>query len=346
MRKFLSKIMKVLVTGNQGYVGSVITENLISQNFEVLGYDVNYFPQNFKQIKNKIETINKDIRDITKEDIEGCDAIIHLAALSNDPLGEIDSSLTNEINFLATIRLAKLAKEIGIERFVFSSSCSIYGASKDIVDESSPMEPLTAYAKSKVESEKELLKLKDNNFCPTILRNATVYGISPSQRLDLVVNNLVGSAIVSNKIHLMSDGTSWRPLLHVEDMAAAFIHVLKSPKEVVSGAIFNVGKNEENYTVIEIAEKIKKIIPGTELEFADQASKDKRSYRVNFDKIKNELGFIPSWKLDDGIKQVYEALSEKQITKESFKDKTYFRMAFLTWLLEKKKVNSSLRFHN
>jgi len=236
--------LKVLVTGNQGYVGSVITEKLISQGFEVLGCDIGYFPQDFKRLENQIQTMKKDVRDITKKDIDECNAIIHLAALSNDPLGEINPSLTNEINFLATIRLAKLAKEIGIERFVFSSSCSIYGASEDIVNEKSPMEPLTAYAKSKVNSEKELLKLKDDNFHPTILRNATVYGISPSQRLDLVVNNLIGSAITTNKIHLMSDGTSWRPLLHVEDMSSAFIHVLKSPKELVSGGIFNVGKNE------------------------------------------------------------------------------------------------------
>jgi len=334
------------VTGNQGYVGSVITEKLISQGFEVLGYDIGYFPQDFKLLKNKVQTIKKDVRDITKKDIDECNAIIHLAALSNDPLGEIDSSLTNEINFLATIQLAKLAKEVGIERFVFSSSCSIYGSNEDIVNENSPMEPLTAYAKSKVDSEKELLKLKDDRFCPTILRNATVYGISPSQRLDLVVNNLVGSAITTNKIHLMSDGTSWRPLLHVEDMASAFIHVLKSSKQMVSGAIFNVGKNEENYKVIEIAEKIKKIIPNTELEFSKHASKDKRSYKVNFDKIKNELGFVPSWKLDDGIKQVYNTLLDKQFTEESFKNKIYSRVTYLNWLIENKIIDSSLRFHN
>lgn len=338
--------MRVLVTGNLGYVGSVITEKLISQNFEVLGCDVGYFPQDFMSVENKIETIKKDVRDITKKDIQGCDAIIHLAALSNDPLGEIDSTLTNEINFLATIQLAKLAKEIGINRFIFSSSCSIYGASDDIVNENSKMEPLTAYAKSKVDSEKELLKLKNDDFCPTILRNATVYGISPSQRLDLVVNNLVGSAVTTNKIYLMSDGTSWRPLLHVEDMASAFIHVLKSSKQMVSGKIFNVGKNEENHKVIEIAEKIKKIIPNTEIEFSKQASKDKRSYKVNFDKIKNELGFVPSWNLDEGIKQVYNILLDKQFTEESFRDKTYYRIAYINWLLQNKMIDSSLRFNN
>jgi nucleoside-diphosphate-sugar epimerase len=338
--------LKVLVTGNLGYVGSVITENLISQGFEVLGCDVGYFPKEFINSKYKVNTIKKDVRSVTKEDIKECNAIFHLAALSNDPLGELDSSLTNEINFLATIRLAKMAKEIGIERFVFSSSCSIYGASNDIVNEESRMEPLTAYARSKVDSEQELLKLKDDNFSPTILRNATVYGVSPSQRLDLVVNNLVGSAITTNKIHLMSDGTSWRPLLHVEDMAAAFIHILKSSKQKVSGGIFNVGKNEENYKVIEIAEKIKEIIPNTQIEFSKDASKDKRSYKVNFEKIKNELGFIPSWKLDDGIKQVYNALREKQFTEECFKDKTYYRVAYINWLIKNKMIDSSLKFYN
>ncbi len=338
--------MQVLVTGNLGYVGSVITENLVSQGFDVLGLDCGYFPQGFVKSKYEIKTINKDVRDVEKEDIEKCESIIHLAALSNDPLGELDSSLTNEINFLATLRLAKMAKKIGIKRFIFSSSCSIYGANDNIVNEESKMEPLTAYAKSKVDSERELLKLKDENFSPTILRNATVYGISPSQRLDLVVNNLVGSAITTNKIHLMSDGTSWRPLLHVEDMASAFIHVLKSTKEKISGEIFNVGKNEENFRVIEIAEKIKEIIPNTQIEFSKDASKDKRSYKVNFDKIKNELEFVPSWTLEKGIKQVYKTMVEQNFSNQDFKDKTYYRVAYINSLIKDKKINNLLRFQN
>ena len=337
--------MKVLVTGNKGYVGSVITEELSKQGFDVLGLDVGFFPKGFVESKYDVDTISKDIRDVERKDIEDCHAIIHLAGLSNDPLGELDSSLTNDINFLSTIRLAKMAKEVGVERFVFSSSCSIYGANDNEVNEKSKMEPLTAYAKSKVESEQELLKLKDDKFSPTILRNATVYGISPSQRLDLVVNNLVGSAVTTNKIHLMSDGTSWRPLLHVEDMALAFIHMLKSPKEKISGGIFNVGNNNENFRVIQIAEKIKEIIPGTEIEFSKEASKDKRSYKVNFDKIKNELGFETKWTLEKGIKQIFNVMKEKNFSNQDFKAEKYYRVAHINSLIKEKKIDSSLRFN-
>jgi nucleoside-diphosphate-sugar epimerase len=337
-------LLKVLVTGNKGYVGSVITEELFKQKFDVLGLDVGFFPKGFVESKYDVNTINKDVRDIEEADIQDCDAIIHLAALSNDPLGELDSSLTNEINYLSTIRLAKMAKEIGVERFIFSSSCSIYGANDDEVNEESKMEPLTAYAKSKVQSEKELLKLKDDDFSPIILRNATVYGVSPSQRLDLVVNNLVGSAVTTNKIHLMSDGTSWRPLLHVEDMALAFIHMLKSPKEKISGEIFNVGNNNENFRVIQIAEKIREIIPNTEIEFSREASKDKRSYKVNFDKIKNELGFETKWTLEKGIKQIFDVMKKRNFSNQEFKSEKYYRVTHINSLIKEEKINNVLKF--
>ena len=249
--------MKVFLTGNLGYVGTVLHKRLLENKHEVTGCDVGYFPMSWDAEKlSSQKTLTKDLRDVTKDDLRGYDVVCHLAGLSNDPMGEINQSLTNEINFLQTIRLAKLAKEVGIQRFIFSSSCSAYGLNEDIVDENSILAPQTAYAKSKVNSEIELLKLKDSKFSPIILRNATVYGISPNLRLDLVVNNLVGSAISSGKIKLLSDGTAWRPLLHVEDMADAFIKCVDAPLDQVAGNFFNVGSNEDNVTVLEIAEKI------------------------------------------------------------------------------------------
>ena len=339
--------MKVFLTGNLGYVGTVLHKKLLENNHKVIGCDIGYFPKswNDEEFSTHI-TLKKDIRDITKEDLVGCDTICHLAGLSNDPMGEINQSLTNEINFLETIRLAKLGKSVGVNRFIFSSSCSTYGVNEDTVDENSKLAPQTAYAKSKVDSEMELMKLKDSDFSPIILRNATVYGISPNLRLDLVINNLVGSAISSGKIKLLSDGTAWRPLLHVEDMADAFIRCVEAPIEQVAGNFFNVGSNEDNVTVLEIAEKILKIIPNSKIEIAENSNKDNRSYKVNFDKINHELGFKTKWNLDDGIKQVYEEMKKRNFSKDDFADKKFFRLKYLIWLMEKNTINDKLEFKN
>ena len=339
--------MKIFLTGNLGYVGYVLHKRLLENNHEVIGCDIGYFPKNWssEELSNH-KTLKKDIRDITKGDLVGCDTICHLAGLSNDPMGEISPSLTNEINFLETIRIAKLGKEAGIQRFIFSSSCSTYGLNEDIVNENSELDPQTAYAKSKVDSEIELLKLKDSTFSPIILRNATVYGISPNLRLDLVINNLVGSAVSTGKIKLLSDGTAWRPLLHVEDMADAFIRCVEAPIDQVAGKIFNVGSNEDNVTVLEIAEKILKIIPNSKIEIAENSNKDNRSYRVNFDKINQELGFKTKWNLNDGIKYIYEEMKKRNFSKEDFVDKKFFRLKYLIWLIEQKKINEKLKLKN
>ena len=339
--------MKIFLTGNLGYVGSVLHKRLLENNHEVIGCDIGYFPKNWgnEELSNH-KTLKKDIRDITKEDLVGCDTICHLAGLSNDPMGEINPSLTNEINFLETIRIAKLGKETGIQRFIFSSSCSTYGLNEDIVNENSELVPQTAYAKSKVDSEIELMKLKDSMFSPIILRNATVYGISPNLRLDLVVNNLVGSAVSTGKIKLLSDGTAWRPLLHVEDMADAFIRCVEAPIDQVTGEIFNVGSNEDNVTVLEIAEKILKIIPNSKIEITENSNKDNRSYRVNFDKINQKLGFKTKWNLNDGIKHIYEEMKKTNFSKEDFVDKKFFRLKYLIWLIEQEKINDKLKLKN
>lgn len=337
--------MKVFLTGHRGYVGNVMHKMLTENNYEVVGCDVRFYPEGFIKIDNdQKNSISKDIRDVTEDDIRDCSAIIHLAALSNDPLGEINSSLTHDINFLATLHLAKLAKKVGIERFVYSSSCSTYGANSDVVDENSPLAPITAYAKSKVNSELELIKLKDETFSPVMLRNATAFGASSSQRLDIVVNNLTCSAYTTGKVKLLSDGTAWRPLVHVEDMSQAFIDCLKAPIDKISGEIFNVGMNEENYTVRQIAESVEEIVPDSKIEYPDKSNKDSRSYKVSFDKVKNQLNFKPKWTLRDGIKQMYDIVKKKNFTEENFRDKEYYRVAFIQWLLEQGKINNNLRF--
>jgi len=336
--------MKIFLTGHLGYVGNILSEMLVEQNFEVTGCDTGFYPQEFvpkkiSQLENKV----KDVRNVSKDDLKGHFATIHLAALSNDPLGEINPNLTHEINYQSTIKLAKMAKEAGVKRFIFSSSCSNYGANENTVNEESSLSPLTAYAKSKVDSEKELLNLKDEDFSPIILRNATVYGVSPSQRLDLVVNNLTASAFAIGSVKLLSDGTSWRPLLHVRDMARAFITALKASEEKVNGEIFNVGSNDGNYTIKEIAERVQELVPDSRIEYADDASKDARSYRVDFTKIKNILGFDTKWELDDGITEMYDVLKQKkEFGEREFNDKSYFRVKYIKWLLEEGMIDNNL----
>jgi nucleoside-diphosphate-sugar epimerase len=342
---FFLKIVKIFVTGSSGYVGSVLTNMLIEQKYNVTGCDVGYYPQNLTLEKHtKENSLQKDIRNITREDLLGYDAVLHLAALSNDPLGEINSSLTNEINYKATIRLAKLSKEAGVEKFIFSSSCSSYGSNDDIVNENSKLAPITAYAISKVNSERELIKLKDDKFFPVNLRSATAYGISSNLRLDLVVNNLTCSAFTTGAVKLLSDGTAWRPLVHVEDMSNAFIQVLKSSGKEVSGESFNVGANEDNYKVYQIAELVESIVPNSKIGYSKNSNKDLRSYQVNFDKIKNEIGYKTKWNLENGIKHIYEIFKNKKITENDFTDKKFYRVKYIKWLIEQKKIDSNLFF--
>lgn len=327
-----------------GYVGSVLTQVLVKNNFEVTGCDIGYYPFNFTEQENlSINVLKKDIRNLTKTDVEGHDAILHLAALSNDPLGDLYPSLTNEINYLATLKLAKLAKEAKVERFVFSSSCSTYGVNEEAVDENSPLDPLTTYAKSKVNSERELRKLGDENFCPVIMRSATAYGISPNFRFDLVVNNLTGAAFTTGSVKLLSDGTAWRPLIHVEDMSNAFVQVLRAETEKVNGQIFNVGTNDDNYKVKEIAQLVEEIVPNSKIEYATNADKDSRSYKVNFDKIREQIGYKTKWKLKDGIRNIYEELKKRGLEEKDFNDEKFYRVKYLKSLMAKGLLDEKLR---
>jgi nucleoside-diphosphate-sugar epimerase len=337
--------MSILVTGNLGYVGDVLTRLLITEKFDVIGYDTGFFNQKFLGLNEpKIKQIKKDIRNITKEDLKDVSAICHLAALSNDPLGEINPNLTDEINFLSTVKLAKLAKEVGVEKFIFSSSCSSYGINEKIVNEESKLSPLTAYAKSKVNSERKLLELSDENFCTTNLRSATAYGLSNNLRLDLVVNNLTCSAFTTKKVKLLSDGTAWRPLVHVEDMSNAFITILKAKNSEVNGHAFNVGTNDDNYTVREIAEIVEKIIPDSQITYAEDASKDNRSYKVDFTKIKQDLGYKTKWDLEKTILGFYDLLKAKSFDEKDFKNEIFYRVSYIRQLIENKKIDTDLFF--
>jgi nucleoside-diphosphate-sugar epimerase len=337
--------MKVFLTGNYGYVGTVLENLLEKENFEIVGCDIGYFPKslvNSQDYVDKKNYLKKDIRNVTSEDLEGVDAICHLAGLSNDPMGEINEELTYTINYKTTIALAKTAKKAGVKRFIFSSSCSSYGANQDVMDEKSDVSPLTAYAKSKVLAENDLLELKDDEFFPVNLRSATAYGLSPNLRLDLVANNLTGSAVTTGLVKMLSDGSASRPLVHVEDMSQAFVQVLKSSEEKIKGEVFNVGSNENNFIVKEIAEIVESIVPNSKISFGDNVSKDSRSYKVNFDKISNELNFKPKRKLTEGIEEMYRKFIDMDINEKEFLDKNFYRLKYLKWLIQERKVNSNL----
>jgi nucleoside-diphosphate-sugar epimerase len=338
---------KIIVTGHQGYIGIHLVELLSEAGYEVLGIDTNYFGKDceFFEPGIHISELRKDIRQIEEKDIKGAYAICHLAGLSNDPMGELNPELTYDINFKASVRLAQIAKKAGIERFMFSSSCSMYGISdgKNSLDETASFNPITAYAKSKVYTEKELLPLADKSFSVTFLRNATAYGASPKLRLDLVVNNLVGWAVTSKKIRIMSDGTPWRPLVHAEDIARAFFAVLEAPLEKINGVAFNVGINEDNYQVKDIAYLVGEIVPGCEVIFTGEHGSDSRSYKVEFSKIKTELpGFKPKYILKRGVEQLFDYYQRFNMDKEKFEGRYFTRLKQLNYLINQNRINNNL----
>ncbi len=340
--------MKVLVSGHLGYIGTVLSPMLSEAGHEVIGLDTDLYAgctfggdslPSFPHIK-------KDIRDVQLSDLEGFEAVIHLAALSNDPLGNLNPELTYAINHLASIRLAYMAKEAGIKRFLFSSSCSTYGAAgDDPIDEGGRFNPVTPYGHSKVLVERGLAKLADDEFSPVYLRNATAYGVSPRLRFDLVLNNLVAWATTTGQIYLKSDGSPWRPLVHVEDIARAFKVILESPREKIHGQAFNVGQTKENYRISELAEVVAGVVPGCEVEYAPGAGPDKRTYRVNCDKIQRFLpGFKPAWDAKKGARELYEAYQQAGIRQGEFEGPRYKRLAHLKKLLKEDLLDASLRW--
>lgn len=342
-----NRLTRVLVTGHRGYIGAVLVPMLIREGYEVVGLDSDLFQRcTFRDGMVEIPEMRMDVRDVAPQDIEGFDAVIHLAGLSNDPLGDLNPTLTYQINHHASVRLARIAKEVGVQRFLFSSSCSTYGASGDaLLDEDSGFHPVTPYGVSKVRVERDVSLLADERFSPTFLRNATAYGVSPRLRFDLVLNNLVAWAFTTGKVLIKSDGTPWRPLVHVEDICRAFVAVLRAPREAVHNKAFNVCRTEENYRVRELAEIVRETVPGCEIVFAPDAAPDKRNYRVDGRRILQALpNFRPQWDVRKGARELYDAYRQAGVRLEDFEGKRFKRIDHIRHLIETGALTASLRW--
>jgi len=341
---------KILITGNLGYIGTIMTQELINEGYTITGLDTNYYHDK-KLIpvgeSIHIQQLNKDIRDAKIDDLKNIDAVIHLAALSNDPLGKINPKLTNEINFKASLRFAEIAKKANVSRFLFSSSCSIYGQTKkQKLNEDASMNHLSAYAHSKVNLESALNKLADDDFSPIYLRNGTVYGVSNNMRFDLVINNLMGWAFTTKEIKILSDGRAWRPIVHVKDVSNAFIAALKAPKDIIHNEAFNVGMNSENYQVKDMAEIIHDQMKDCEVKIMGENNPDQRDYNVNFDKINTLLrDFKPRWSLKKGVKELYDVFNEVNLSFKDFQDKNFTRLNQLKYLIEENLINKDLEWN-
>ncbi len=342
--------MKVLLTGHQGYIGTVLTPRLLERGHDVVGLDSNLFEDcTFIPLAAEIPSIGGDVREFVLEPdsvdkLRGLDAIIHLAGLSNDPLGDYRPGLTQEINAKASIDLARLAKKAGVPRFVYASSCSNYGASDDnFISEGGALNPVTPYGVSKVEAEIAITEIADETFTPTFLRASTAYGLSPRLRFDLVVNNLTAWACTTGEVHLKSDGSPWRPIVHVEDIALAYIASIEAERSDVHCEVFNVGQTSENYQIREIAEIVRDVVPNSKVGFSDDASPDVRNYRVDCNYIARKLhNFKPQWTCRRGVEQLYDAFVSSGLSLEDFEGKRYKRIAHIKQRIEEGTVSEDL----
>lgn len=340
--------MKVLLTGHLGYIGVEAVPVLRAAGHEIVGLDTGLYNEcDFAAPPDEVPALEiRDFRDVKSSDLAGFDAVIHLAALSNDPLGDLNPNLTYDINLEGSIALARAAKEAGASRFLFSSSCSLYGAGVDgLLDESAPFNPVTPYGESKIRVEQTLSELADDSFSPTYFRNATAYGASRRLRADIVVNNLVGYAVTTGKVLLKSDGSPWRPLVHIGDIIGAMTAALTAPRGSIHDQAFNVGKSGENYRIRDVANMVAEIVPNCEVAFAEGASADIRNYRVGFKKIETELpGFEAKWTLRAGIEELYSAYTAAGLTEEQFLGPRYYRLKTVQGLLDRGVLDSTLRW--
>ena len=341
--------MRILVTGHDGYIGAVMVPMLKDAGHEVVGLDNYLFEKcTFGQMETSdVPSLRRDIRDVQTADLDGFDAVIHLAALSNDPLGDLNPECTYEINHRGAVRLAQLTKEAGVPRFLFSSSCSLYGVSDGMstLREDAPFNPATPYGASKIRVEEDVSLLADDNFSPTFLRNATAYGLSPKLRADLVVNNLVGFAYTTGEVLISSDGTPWRPLVHVEDISRAFLAVLHAPKTLIHNQAFNVGQTTENYQIRDIAQMVKEAVPGSTITYAAGGGPDPRCYRVDCQKLATTLPeFAPRWTVRRGIEQLYAAYQANHLSTDEFLGTTYLRLKHIRKLQNEGRLDATLRW--
>jgi nucleoside-diphosphate-sugar epimerase len=336
--------MKVLVTGDRGYLGTVMVPVLQAAGHEVVGLDTGYFADcTLGPVPATVPQVPSDLRDVTVEQLTGFDAVVHLAALSNDPLGALDPEITFDINHRASVRLARLAKEAGVTRFLYASTCSVYGAAGDgLVTEDAPLNPLTPYAVSKVRVEDDVAAIADDGFVPVFLRNATAFGYSARPRADIVLNNLVGHAVLTGVVRVLSDGTPWRPLVHAADIAHAFLTCLTAPPDVVSCRAYNVGSEINNVTVAQIAAEVVKAVPGSVLEITGETGADPRSYQVDFGRARRELGLHGTRTVADGAAELYAAYTRHGLTHDDFEQR-YTRLARLRHLLESGAVDPQLK---
>lgn len=339
--------MRVLVTGHAGYIGSRLVPMLLERNHDVVGLDTGIFSAcTFIGDVADVPTIDVDVRDVRQEHLEGFDAIIHLAGLSNDPLGDYRPELTEQINFEASVEIARLARAAGVSRFLFASSCSNYGSAGDaFLTETADLNPVTPYGESKVKVERSVSKLANDSFSPTFIRASTAYGMSPRIRFDLVVNNLTAWAFTSGQVLLKSDGTPWRPLVHIEDIGRAYIAAMEAPREAVHNQAFNVGTTTENYQISEVADIVMSVVPNCRVEFAADAGPDKRCYRVDCGKIALSLhGFKPQWTVRRGVEELYEAYQAAGLTVDDFEGARFKRIAHVKQLIASGSLGEDLRW--